>query len=268
MRDSKAHSTSTGSPNVHGPGPEAARSSVTALASVGQPGAEIGDHPFGHRTECDALFPGDAPDALEPFGDPLQTLRVRFKMGDQLPAGRIGILPQVSNPSRETHQRRAQLMRRLPRHRHPEPIARAGHLCAIGPHRERGETQEQHRLQSGEQDDTAPFREHAVVNGADARLYDGRVDRVEPLDPLPQSGRVRAVRQVGGGVVHRRDASRIVGNGDRDAERARLRREVQERVGGRVGARVVQPHEGAAEQPSRFAGVVPQVAHHDPGVAG
>src|SRR2546422_457735 len=75
--------------------------------------------PLAHGAEPDRLAPRRTPDPLDPLGPPLEPLRVGLKMARELGGGGIRIIAQVGNPSRQAHQRRAELVRRLARHRGP-----------------------------------------------------------------------------------------------------------------------------------------------------
>ena len=188
-------------------------------------------------------------------------------MLDQLPTRGTRMFPQVGNPSREAHERGAELVRRLARHRHPQAIARGGEALAVGPRREPPQAQEHGALERGELGELHGHGERAVVDGADPGLDERRVHRVEPRDPVAQPRRVVRPGDVGRHVVHRRDPPRRVGDGDGDAERPYLRGEVEQRVGRGVGARVVQASEHAPQQAARVARVVAQVPRHHPRVA-
>src|SRR6266853_3911751 len=146
---------------------------------------EIRHYALGHRSETDGLAPGRAADALEAFRDALQPLGVRLKMGDELAARRIRILPQVINPTREAHERGAELVRRLARHRHPEAIARRGDARTHRPYRDQNKTYEHRALQDGETRERPGGGEGAIMNRADAGLGQWRVDAVQLGDPTP-----------------------------------------------------------------------------------
>ena len=248
-----------------GTGPRGRERQGDGARERGQAGPEVAHDPLGHGAEPDRLATRRTPDPLEPLGHPLEPLRVGLKMARDLGGGGIRIIAQVGNPSREAHQRRAELVRRLARHRGPEPIAGRGDLRAVRPHREHDETEEHRALERGEADEPLRHRQGAVVDRADARLHERQVLPVEPGDPRAQPRRIGG--DAGGRVVERRDPPRGVGDHDGDAERADLAGQIEQRLRRGVGVRVVEPREDPAEEPARLTRVVAQVPRHHPRVA-
>ncbi len=150
-----------------------------------QAGPEIAHHPLGHRAESHRLAARGPPNALESFGDPLQPLRIRFEMVRHLKRGSSGVFAQRGNPPSQAHERGAELMGRLARHRHPQPIARGPDLGLIGPGRECCEAHKHEGLEHGQEHDPPSLGRRTVVDGADARLHDRVVHPIEIRDPGP-----------------------------------------------------------------------------------
>ena len=180
----------------------------------------------------------------------------------QLGAAGTRIFPQVCNPSREAHERRAELVGRFPRHGDPEAVARRGDLRAERPTGDQRQAQEHRAFQRGDTRKPPRRGSGAVVDRAHARLDQWGVLDVERGDPRPQPGRVRPDRRRR--VVERGNVARRVHHDDGDTERADLAGEVQQRVGRGVGSGIVQSGEHPAEQRAGLARVVAQVTRHHP----
>ncbi len=186
-------------------------------------------------------------------------------MVGQVHARRTRIFPQVGNPSREAHERRPQLMRRFPRHGHPQPITRRGHLRAVSPACQQRQTEEHRPFERGDAREPPRGGARAIVNRPDSGLHQRRVLDVQLGDPRAQARRVGAHGRRR--VVERRDLARGIGHDDGDAEGADLAGEVQEGVGGRVGAGIVQTRKYAPQQHAGLARIVAQMTGDHPGVS-
>ena len=229
-----------------------------------QPRPEVRHDALGDRAQSDRLASRRPADALEPLGDALQALGVRFKMGDELAPRGIRILAEVINPPREAHQRRPELMRRLAGHRDPEPVACRRDAFPHRPRREQHETEKHRALQDGEPGERPGRRQCAVVDRAHARLDQRRLDAVQLRDPVATRDLVRVRAEWR--VVERRDAAGRVGHRNGNAEPPDLVGEGEQRVGGGALARIVQAGEDVPQQPAGLASVVAKVPRDDPGI--
>ena len=120
--------------------------------------AEVAAHSVRQRAEPDRLALGRIADALEPAGHAVQPLGVGREVVGQI--GRRGRSRAHSlDPSLETGERRAHLMRRLARHRHPQAVALRGHGTAVGEHGHRDHHHDRERLEDREGRDVALRRE-------------------------------------------------------------------------------------------------------------
>ena len=225
---------------------------------------EISSDALSHRAQPHRLAPRRPADALEALRHALEPLGIRLKMRNQLTARRTRILAQIINPTREAHERGAQLVGRLARHRHPQPVAGRADAFADRPGGEQDQTEEHRGLQQRQTGQRARLGQRPIMDRADARLDEWRVNPIELRDPRAALliARARTER----GVVERRDSSRGVSYGDRDAEASHFIRERQQRVSRRALPRIVQPRKHVPEQPARLARVRAQVACDDPGV--
>ena len=251
-------------PGRHRPRPGRVERDRHRMRERRQARAEVRHHPFRDQAQTHGLAPRRPADPLEPLGHAFEPLRVRFKMRDELAAGCIRILPEVINPTREAHERRAQLMRRLPCHRDPEPVAGRGDALAHRPRRQDHEAQEHRALQDGESRECPGRRQGAVVDRTDARLDQGRLDPVELGDPVPPRRRARVCAEWR--IVEGRDPPRRVGHGNGDAEPPDFVGEGEQRVRGGALARIVQPGKDVPQQPAGLARVAAEVTSYNPGV--
>src|SRR5919204_312692 len=112
----------------------------------GEAWPEIGHHALRDAAKADRFAARRPADPFEPFGHPFEALGIGFKMSDELAAWCTRILPQVINPTREAHQRRAELVRRLARHRDPETIAGRVDALAHRPGSKQRQTEEHEAL--------------------------------------------------------------------------------------------------------------------------
>jgi hypothetical protein len=206
-----------------------------------------------------------AADALEAVGHALEPLQVgahvaRGELGDLV----AGAVLEQGNPSAETRQGGAELVRGLTGHAGPDALALG---AEVGQQGVAAGDQQQHEgepLEKG--DDTQPLYRGRipVVDGRHPGRDDRLVLRVE-LANVGGETRVGLRRGDEGKVVPGRRPPAGVGHDDGDAELAQLAGEREQRRGAGVLAGVAQRAVDVRVHLAVAAGVAPQLADDPPG---
>src|SRR2546422_1696043 len=89
----------------HRPGARRREGDGHGMRQRRQPRPEVRHDALGDSAQSDRLASRGPADALEPLGDAVQALGVRFKMGDEVAPWGIRILAEVIKPPREAHSR-------------------------------------------------------------------------------------------------------------------------------------------------------------------